>query len=181
MDNQKFQIGDLVRLNYGHLLWSMDSDGKSKTIEIAPEKAGELAVILYTYNLKYGDPTKPDNHYGVVMLDSGVEWSWMTDCQAELIETNCGFKYISKAKKNRWKDYKYEMINVVIENIGEGWAIESDLKCGSSFDDKTPFFLNKNGSAFLYHLGKIKSANFFESHSAAREEVTPLIYLENFL
>ena len=107
MKEQKFNVGDLVRLEYGHLLTTI-SNGESKVVDADPNRANELAVILYTYNQKYGDATAPDSRYGVIMLETGSEWAWMSDGQADLVESNCGFKYITQARENQKKPWKLQ-------------------------------------------------------------------------
>ena len=155
MNKQKFNRGDLVRFKSDDVL----------------DILGQLGVILYTYNQKFGDATEPDNRYGVIMLETGQEWAWASDNQMDLVGQCKDGKYIEQARKNRYKEFKHEMVSPEIDKNN---GITTRVKGSKKWD----IFVNKNWNVFsCIEDGVCVSYRVYDSKEDAEKQIGNLMIM----
>jgi hypothetical protein len=97
MEKQKYFRGNLLRLKWGHEIWSAKSNYKERPkhilaednttyfIDISPELTGKEVVIKGSYGDLYGEAGSGGG-YSVAFLDGSNEVSWISENQMEFID-----------------------------------------------------------------------------------------------
>jgi hypothetical protein len=97
MEKQKYFRGNLLRLKWGHKIWSAKSNRKERPehvlsedetvyfIDISPELMGKEVVIKGSYGDLYGEAGSGGG-YSVAFLDGSNEVAWIEENQMDFIE-----------------------------------------------------------------------------------------------
>jgi hypothetical protein len=130
---QKYFRGNLLRLKWGHEIWSAKSNyterpknvlSENETayfIDIIPEWAGKEVVIKGSYGDLYGTAGNGGG-YHVNFLDGSNEAAWISENQMEFIELGGEhlFQTINENKLNRKLDMCVSLVEVLATDNTDG-------------------------------------------------------------
>ena len=159
MKDQKYKRGTLVRITFGHPIWSMEN-GERVTHDMSPEEVGKEAIIEYSYKERYGGSSEDSaNSYSIVFLEDGNSTAWKQLSQIEYVSEG-GEHLFEQAKANRDKIEKQQTdIGYILTQLEEGNLSSTSILClfeligfNSSFNRNGEFFALWNDWARLAPL-----------------------------